>query len=232
MSGTTGSGESPGMAEVPRGRLRRRMRATPVRTRILVSVGVAVALLVVVARAVVIAPQLRAGKLDCSYGWRWVADVDADAAVTSRANGHDETDVPLRPNGEQGFELQIRNSTGLTQTVLGVATDGPGPVAFGATRYALRFTTEGTDRTGLTNGPFVDQPPVSIKPGGVRMMSFTWGPASLPYYDMPGGSASIDTLSLRVRVGWYTRTEKIASPEAFGITFTSATDACANVPGH
>ncbi|MDQ2750404.1 MAG: hypothetical protein M3Y44_12895 [Actinomycetota bacterium] len=144
-------------------------------------------------------------------GTAWVG-ADATAAVETSAAGHTQSAVRMRRGSVQGLYLQLQNRTRFTQTVLGLAPRGDGPIGpFGATKYSLDFFPEGDPRRGFVIEGLTpsNRLPISIKPGGLRIMRLTVATSSLPCY-VPGTGVFEDSISLGVRVGWFTRTETIS----------------------
>jgi hypothetical protein len=144
-------------------------------------------------------------------GWWYSQDYSHEAITT--ADGATQTTVPLRSGERQGYVITINNPTGVTQTILGpdygpgVPWNSPGsPVAqievsvpnlnieHGGTSRSVRFTLPGV-----------------IPPGQTREVRVLW----ISNICSTGGTTSVDTLALRVRVGWFTRTEIIPLDQAW-----------------
>jgi hypothetical protein len=153
--------------------------------------------------------------------WGWVYDADSRADVTTTAADKTQDTVPIRPNSVQGLYIDLWNGTKYTQAILGPSHDF---FAFGAQSYSLMFSAYEDPRGGFNPpaaGPWRSTP-VSIAPGKHRILRLTWQTASL-ICESPGGGSAIESLSLRVHVGWYTRTDTIVLPTAFALMNTSKT---------
>ena len=145
-----------------------------------------------------------------SSGW-WYPQ-DYNRAVMTQADMADQTTVPIRPGHRQGFFVEVFNFTGMTQTVLGSNLGGIGPN--GGTDARVRLSTRDPERTGHGGYPHAVRYalPVSIPPGQSRYLRITWISRGCVTAADVGG---MDSVELRVRVGWTTRTEYIAFGEGF-----------------
>jgi|HubBroStandDraft_6_1064221.scaffolds.fasta_scaffold12426_7 hypothetical protein len=162
---------------------------------------------------------LTPGSLEFGGASGWWYPRDYSHEVTTTADGATQTTVPLRSGERQGYVISIYNPTGVTQTILGPAY-GPGvplnspdsPAAqievsvpnlnidHGGSSRNVRFTLHGV-----------------IPPGQTREVRVLWT-SSICSTD---GTASVDTLALRVRVGWFTRTEIIPLDQAWALAGNS-----------
>lgn len=159
---------------------------------------------------------LTPGSLELAGASGWWYPQDYNREVTTTADGATQTTVPLRSGQRQGYFVSIDNRTGVTQTILGpaygpgVPWDSPGSaiaqigvsvpnpnIEGGGTSRSVRFTIPGV-----------------IPPGQIRLVRVLW----TSNICSDGGTTSIDTLALRVRVGWFTRTEIIPLGQAWGLT--------------
>ena len=147
-------------------------------------------------------------------GWWYPQDYNRDVITT--ANGATQTTVPLRSGQRQGYFVSIDNTTGVTQTILGpaygpsVPWDSPGSaiVQIGVSVPNPNIERGGTSRSVRFTVPGV------IPPGQTRLVRVLW----TSNICSDGGTTSIDTLALRVRVGWFTRTEIIPLNQAWALT--------------
>jgi hypothetical protein len=191
-----------------------RHRLARVRRRTWSVVGVIVVLTAIAAGCLIYFLALGSLQLAGASGWWYPQDYNREVITT--ADGATQTTVPLRSGQRQGYFVSIDNTTGVTQTILGpaygpnVPWDSPGSaiaqigvsvpnpnIEGGGTSRSVRFTVPGV-----------------IPPGQIRLVRVLW--TSKICSD--GGTASIDTLALRVRVGWFTRTEIIPLHQAWALT--------------
>jgi len=142
-------------------------------------------------------------------GWWYPPDYNRE--VTTEADGATQTTVPIRPGHRQGFFIQVFNFTRMTQTVLGSNLGGGGPN--GGTNSQLTLSTTDPQRHGTEpHAVRYAPPPIAIPPGQSRFLRITWiSRGCLPKPDVSG----MDSVQLRVRVGWITRTEYIAFGQGF-----------------
>jgi hypothetical protein len=150
------------------------------------------------------------GPLFVEGGSGWWYPPDYNRQVTTSADGATQTTVPIRPGQRQGFFIQVFNFTSMTQSVLGSNLFG-GPN--GGTSARVTLSTTDPQRAG--NQPHAVRyasPPISIPPGQSRYLRITWiSRGCLSKLDVAG----MDSVELRVRVGWTTRTEYIQFNEGF-----------------
>jgi hypothetical protein len=154
------------------------------------------------------------GPLFVEGGSGWWYKPDYTRQVTTEADLVTQTTVPIRPGHRQGFFIQVFNFTAMTQTVIGSNLGGVGPN--GGTGSRVRLSTVDPLRHG--NEPHVLRYalPVSIPPGQSRYLRITWISHGCPGHQQISG---MDSVELRVRVGWSTRTEYIQFGQGFFITF-------------
>ena len=153
--------------------------------------------------AVATAPPLQFGT---SFSW-WYPQ-DGARAVDTEADGAQQTTVPIRSLQQQGYVVTVYNPSDWTQIVLGAAPDsGSAP-----------GNPEDAQVSVATSDPNMFPPPVpyvlpeSIPPQQSRAVRVMW--ISHVCLDA-GGAIGTDQLTLRVRVGWLTRTEVIQLPMGF-----------------
>jgi hypothetical protein len=135
-----------------------------------------------------------------SYGWWYQPDYTRQ--VTTRADLATQTTVPIRPGQRQGFFIQVFNFTAMTQTVIGSNLGGFGPN--GGTGARVRLSASDPQRSGDEPHAIAYSLPVSIPPGQSRYLRITWVSHGCPGHQQISG---MDSVELRVRVGWTTRTE-------------------------
>jgi hypothetical protein len=141
-------------------------------------------------------------------GWWYPQDYNRE--VTTQADLATQTTVPIRPGQRQGFFIQVFNFTGMTQTVLGSNLQGGGPN--GGTSGRVTLSASDPQRHGSLPHAMTYALPVSIPPGQSRYLRITWiSHGCLSKLNVSG----MDSVELRVRVGWITRTEYIQFNEGF-----------------
>lgn len=142
-----------------------------------------------------------------SAGW-WYPQ-DAIRGSWTEADNASQSTVPIRSGQRQGFYVQLFNFTGMTQTVLGSTLDN-GPNA--GTSVQVTVSTSDGAASGYDAHTLRYGLPVAIPPGQTRFLRITW----ISRYCLPRGQdAGMDSVGLRVRVGWTTRTEEIQFDEGF-----------------
>jgi len=152
---------------------------------------------------------------DGSAGWwypqDWKHEVDTEAGPSQ------QTMVLIRQHQRQGFFVQIFNNSGYTQTVLGYA---PGSAESPGSDVAQLGISTGADRHYYPGDPTTQHYalPVSIPPGHSRYLRVLW---TADICMSKGASQSIDQLTLRVRIGWITRTETINLLQSWAVEGTA-----------
>jgi hypothetical protein len=148
----------------------------------------------------------------------WWYPQDSSHEVRAYADGAQQVTVPVRSGQRQGFAFGIYNPSDFTETVLGPVTsqydpslspDGFGPVEMGVSVPDRAIAQGGMVRNvGFTL-------PASIPPHQYRILLTTW--ISTVCMEKGGGGV-IDRLYVRVRVGWFTRTDVIPLGMGWGLT--------------
>jgi hypothetical protein len=145
----------------------------------------------------------------------WWYPQDYSHAVITTADGVIQTTVPLRSGERQGYFVAIHNATGVTQTILGpaygpsVPLDSPGSAVV---QIAVSVPNQNIENGGSSRSVRFGLPGV-IPPGQIRLVRVLWTSDICS----SGGTSSIDTVALRVRVGWFTRTEIIPLGQAWAV---------------
>lgn len=124
--------------------------------------------------------------------------------VDSSADGAQQTTVPIRSGQRQGFLVSVTNPGPWTQTILGPGGGfvTPGDLHGGNVAVSLADPF----RPPVVYPPRAWALPVAIPPHQSRMVRVEWvSTACIGDH----GELGIDTLRLRVRIGWITRTEAI-----------------------
>jgi hypothetical protein len=164
---------------------------------VVVAVGVVVGFAVSVETAPVLA-------FDGASGWWYSADGQHEVSTT--ADGASQTTVPVRWMQRQGFYVQLYNFSRWTQTIVGLSPGSAQGLDSDAGQLAVSVPYD-PQKYWPGNPQTVRYTlPVSIPPGQSRYVRLIWT-SNVCLAD--GGSQGTDQLSLRVRVGWLTRTEAV-----------------------
>lgn len=140
----------------------------------------------------------------------WWYPQDYNRAVSTSADLQDQSTVPVRPGHQQGFVIQLFNFTDRTQTVLGPAPDSIGP-GNGSSLQITVSTVDPDSRQERLHALHYGLPG-SIPPQQSRAVRVLWTSRGCISSHSESG---IDQVSLRVRVGWLTRTEVIQLNQGF-----------------
>jgi hypothetical protein len=153
-----------------------------------------------------------AGPLQYSLGGDWWYPQDAAHQSIAVAGSTTQNTTSLRPGQAQGYVISVYNGTGVTQTILG---DGSGPsIGWDNPGSASERVAVSRSYTDIANGLAGERVtaglsfglPVSIPPFQSRLVRVLW----ISRTCLSAGEATgIDQIYLRVRVGWFTRTEII-----------------------
>jgi hypothetical protein len=177
----------------------------------------AVVLVLAAALAYVIAMQTAAPLLQAGLSVWWYAQDGNRTTLTRTINGT-QLSVPERFHQRQGFVIGVANDSDFTQTIEGVdANSEPLPMT-----VSVGVGPDDAD------GSYTDQTrwvlPSSIPPHSYRVIRLLW---TSDVCQPPGGYVGFTDVSLRVRVGLFTRTEDIPFVNmAFVITGTKASSHC------
>lgn len=180
-------------------------------------IAAAVAALVVIG-AVRTATFLTAGPLEFGAGHWWYAQ-DARHNVEDSANESIQSIAPFRPGQSQGFVVWVYNPTDVAQTIVG---DGSGPsigwISPGGTGEHIAVSVRNADDGDGSPAQSVRYTlPGVIPPFQTRQIRVLWtSRGCLPKHE----SAGATRLILRVRVGWFTRTEVIPMSHTFYVIGT------------
>jgi hypothetical protein len=143
----------------------------------------------------------------------WYAQ-DSARAVSTQADDGQQSTVPIRSGQQQGFVITVYNPSNWTQTVLGPAADFIGPggpdVQIGVAGPNLSI-----ERGGGVFHPLSYRLPVSIPPHQTRALRVLWTSTACL---AKGTEQKISQLSIRVRVGWLTRTEVVQLNQAWALS--------------
>lgn len=193
---------------------RRAIRAllASVRPRTWIVAGIIVILAVTAARWADY--YLSVGPLQHSNGGDWWYPQDASHENIVSTEVSTQNTAPIRSGQSQGYVVSIFNPTKVTQTIVG---DANGPWGWNSPGSGTEQLTvsEGTrSYQDIANGVVGKSAasgltftlPMSIPPFQMRIVRVLW---TSDLCLGKGESNGINTLSLRVRVGWFTRTERI-----------------------
>jgi hypothetical protein len=142
-------------------------------------------------------------------GWWYPQDVKHQQIVVTNTSTQNTTRI--RSGQRQGYVISVYNPTNVTQTVLG---DASGPVGWdnpGSGTEQISISHSYIDiANGFTGrsaiGKITFSLPVSIPPLQSRLVRVMW---TSDLCLSPDGSWGINQLNLRVRIGWFTKTEVI-----------------------
>ncbi len=160
---------------------------------------------------------LAAGALQVGPQSMWWYPQDAARAVTTTlADGDTQVTVPIRSGRRQGFAVGIYNPTDVTQTIVGVPRPGQASVAPAAqtAQVAVSVPNWNIDNGGTSRAVQFTLPGV-IPPHQLRLLRVIW---VSDICEDRGAATVMDQISLRVRVGWFTRTEEIPLGQGWGVS--------------
>jgi len=208
-----GSGTVPGTgAPVTAGILIGR-RLERVRGRTWLIAAVAVTLVVIAAFRT--ATFLTAGQLEngsFNYG-AWWYEQDYRHNVLATANDSTQNTAPVRSGQRQGYVVEVYNGTGVAQTIIG---DGSGPSIGwnnpGGTDEQVTVSQGPIGTAGHDRYKYRYAPAGVVPPGETRLVRVLW---TSRICLQKGESQGVTRLILRVRVGWFTRTEVIPLSDGF-----------------
>lgn len=154
---------------------------------------------------------LSAGPLQYSSGGDWWYQQDVrHQHIASTATATQNT-TPIRSGQRQGYVISIFNPTSVTETIVG---DASGPLGWNSPGSGIEQLAVSSSYTDIANGVTGQNAaaglsftlPVAIPPFQARLVRVLW----TSNLCLGRGEANgIHTLALRVRVGWFTRTEII-----------------------
>jgi hypothetical protein len=180
-----------------------------VRGFVWVAVGLAVILALIGGRY---ADNYRsAAPLTYSNGGDWWYPQDTSHEVIARADNATQNTAPIRSGQRQGYVISVFNETNVTQTIVGDASGETGWNSPGSGTEQLTVSRSYVDvANGVVGGSAARGIrfglPVSIPPFQARLVRVLW---TSDLCLQRGESNGIDVLYLRVRVGWFTKTEAI-----------------------
>ena len=155
--------------------------------------------------------------MSAAVGW-WYPQDSAGVVMTTAIEGT-QLSVPERFHQRQGFVIGVDNESDWTQTIEGVdaSSQSPMPPMTVSVGVGPDDADGYTDQTGWV-------PPASIPPHSYRVIRMLW---TSDMCQDPCGDVGFTDVSLRVRVGLFTRTENIPFVHvAFVMTGTRASSRC------
>jgi hypothetical protein len=148
-------------------------------------------------------------------GYSWWSPQDAASSIQAEAGGVTQDTVPLRPGQIQGFAIFVYNPSDTSQRILGAPAGSISPGAPVPPQIAV--STTGSLQLGGAPHLVAYQAGGTIPAHSYRWLRVLWRSYQC-YLDGPGGSQGTDLLTLRVKVGWITRTEVIPLPAEFAVS--------------
>ena len=139
----------------------------------------------------------------------WWYKPDYTREIDTQADERQQTTVPIRSGQRQAFAITIINPSGWPETVLGAASGQPSP---GSRSVQVGVSPLNVDNGGFPTRRLRFYRPFTIAPHQTRILRVMWTSTICLRQDQTNG---IGQLALRVRVGWFTRTEVIQLPEGF-----------------
>lgn len=210
-----------------------------IRSRLLTKLIVVLIALLLATGATFLSTLLSAPLPNYVGEFAWWYPQDYNHEVDTTADGARQTTVRIRSGQWQGFGIGIFNSSNFTETILGPPEgDNAPPDSPNGVRQP-RIEVSAPDRA-IANGGFIrnvafESLPVSIPPHQYRLLRITW----ITDVCMLGGTKSsnmlndgyesIDSIYLRVRVGWFTRTDVI--PLDMAVALAGPSHGVYNGPG-
>jgi hypothetical protein len=170
----------------------------------------------------------------------WWYPQDYNHEVYSTADGAQQTTVRIRSGQWQGFAIGIFNSSSFTETIIGppvgvnVPWDSPNG-GLQPPRIQVSAPDRALDHGGMIRKVAFESLPVSIPPHQYRLLRITWitdvcilGGTKTSNM-LNDGYTAIDRIYLRVRVGWFTRTDVI--PLDMAVALAGPSHGVYNRPG-
>jgi hypothetical protein len=136
----------------------------------------------------------------------WWSPEDAAHSIQTAADGGTQDTIPLRPGQLQGFAVFFYNPSDVSQRILGAPAGSISPGAPVPLQVAVSNT--GSVRLGGEPHWVAYRADGTIPPHSYRWLRVLWRSYQC-YLEGPGGSQGTDVLTLRVKVGWITRTEVV-----------------------
>jgi hypothetical protein len=155
---------------------------------------------------------LTAGALQPGFVHTWWYAQDLNHRNDVTADNTTQSTVPIRSGERQGYVVSLYNPTSVTETIVADGSgrsagwDHPGGSQNSQIAVSVRFwNPQDSLGSGLVHNVRYALPG-AIPPHQTRLLRVIW---TSDLCLGKGESTGIDTLFLRVRVGWFTRTETI-----------------------
>jgi hypothetical protein len=186
---------------------RRRIRWPRLGWRRWIAVGAAVIIAAAAAGYAIAMNTATPIQLADDSGWwgPWTRGPETD----TQADLKDQSTVPIQSGQRQGFYITVINPSAWPETVLGVA---PGQASPGSGSAQVRVSPMNLDRGGFPTYHLRFYLPFTIPPQQTRALRVQW---TSDICLRRGQANGIGQLALRVRIGWFTRTDVIQLPEGF-----------------
>jgi hypothetical protein len=190
--------------------------AARLRTKILAGLTV----LLLAAGATYLNVQVSAPLIQFAGSSGWWYSQDSMHEVDTSADGAQQSTVPIRSGHRQAFAIGIENPSNFTETIIGPVGglnppwDSPNG-GFGRAQIGVSVPDREIANGGMIDNVAFTLLPASIPPHQYRLLRISW--TSAICLEGNGSASGIDTLYLRVRVGWFTRTDIIPLPMAFAL---------------
>ncbi len=184
------------ITETPARRRRRRLW--------ILAASAAVLVIALAITAFAIVRHYRDAPVLSAFGYGWLPPDNAHLRNVN-AGPYSASIAAPRPGHPQTFEVDVRNDSSVTQTIVGLAFSNVGL----AEPDHLAISTVDTARGDSFRVPYTSRP-VSISPGGIRTLRYTHDTAAVGWKTVSCRDESWTDIYLRVRVGWFTRTEKVS----------------------
>jgi hypothetical protein len=157
--------------------------------------------------------------LGSNGGTTWWYPADVARNVITEAGDATQNTVPLRPGQLQGFAVLLYNPSGVSERILGPALHEISPGSGEPPQIAVATTTP----IRLEGEPHMVRYEAggAIPPHSYRWVRVLWRSEHC-YLEAVGGTQGTNVLTVRVKVGWITRTEAIQLPAWYSLSATKA----------
>jgi hypothetical protein len=171
--------------------------------------AVGAAVVIVAAGAGYLNAMATTAPIQFADGSAWWYPRDYNREVDTQADDKQQSTVPIRAGQRQAFAITVANPSDRPETVLGPA---PGQASPGSRSVQIGVSPLNVDNGGFPTRRLRFYLPFTIAPHQTRILRVTW---TSDICLRKGQTNGIGQLALRVRVGWFTRTEVIQLPEGF-----------------